>query len=167
MLGIVKAYTTRVGGGPFPTEIDDALAHQIRECGNEYGTVTKRPRRIGWLDVPALKHAKRVSGITDIAVTLLDVLTGISEIKICVDYKINNKVINNYPGDNATISKIEPVYINMAGWSEDITNVTSFAQLPKNAQNYLLKIKELTDLELSIFSVGPGRKQTVIMKKLF
>ncbi len=167
VLGIVKAYTTRVGGGPFVTEIDGQLAHQIRERGNEYGTVTRRPRRIGWLDIVALRYAKRVSGITDIALTLLDVLSGVAEIKICVDYKINNKIIKTMPADNKTLEQVEPVYITMPGWNEDITNVSAFIDLPKNAQNYLNKIKELTNLELSVFSVGPERKQTIILKKLF
>ncbi len=167
VLGIVKAYTTRVGGGPFPTELDGPLAHQIRECGNEYGTVTKRPRRIGWLDIVALRYAKRVSGITDIALTLLDVLSGLEEIKICVDYKINGQVIKTMPSDNNILSQVEPVYFTMPGWSEDITKVSKFSDLPINAQNYLNKIKELTNLELSVFSVGPERKQTIIMKKLF
>ncbi len=167
VLGIVKAYTTRVGGGPFPTEIEGPLADLIRERGNEYGTVTKRPRRIGWLDAVALRYAKRVSGITDIALTLLDVLSGVPEIKICVDYKINNKIIATMPSDNSLLSKVEPVYITMPGWSENITQASCFNDLPINAQNYLNKVKELTNLELSVFSVGPERKQTVIMKKLF
>lgn len=167
VLGICKAYTTRVGEGPFPTEIDGDLAHYIRERGHEYGTVTKRPRRVGWLDAVVLKNAVRVSGLNYLSLMLFDVLTGIDELKICVGYELDGKVIDYVPGTLSFFKKCKPVYITMPGWSEDITNVTSFDELPQNAKNYLRKIEEVTGTKVAIFSVGPDRKQTIELVKIF
>ncbi len=166
-LGITKSYTTRVGEGVFPTEFENEVAKKIREVGNEYGTTTKRPRRIGWLDTVILKHAKRVSGLTGLSIMLLDVLSGLEKLKICVGYKLEGEMIDYIPADIHQYEKCEPVYIELDGWKEDITNVTSFDELPNNAKNYINKIVELTGIPVKIFSVGPDRTQTILMKEIF
>ena len=167
VLGICKAYTTRVGSGPFPTEIDGELANYIRERGHEYGTVTKRPRRIGWLDCVTLNYARRVSGINYLSIMLLDVLTGLDEIKICYEYDLDGKPLNTVPATLKELEKVTPKYITLKGWKEDITHVTSFDELPENAKIYIKKIEELTKAEVAIFSVGPDRSQTIKLKELF
>ena len=167
VLGICKAYTTRVGEGPFPTEIEGELANYIRERGHEYGTVTKRPRRVGYLDCVALNYARRVSGINYLSLMLFDVLSGIKKLKICYAYELDGKVINTMPATIDELERVKPLYIEMDGWDEDITHVTSFDELPLNAQKYLRKIEELTKCEVVIFSVGPDRKQTIRLKDFF
>lgn len=167
VLGICKAYTTRVGSGPFPTEIDGDLANYIRERGHEYGTVTKRPRRIGWLDCVTLNYARRVSGINYLSIMLLDVLTGLDEIKICYEYDLDGKPLNTVPATLKELEKVTPKYITLKGWKEDITQVKSFDELPENAKAYIRKIEELTKAEVAIFSVGPDRSQTIKLKELF
>ncbi len=166
-LGIAKAYTTRVGDGPFPSELFDDIGDLIREKGHEYGTVTKRPRRIGWLDINVLNHASRISGVDGWAITLLDVLTGLKEIKICVSYKYKDKILNTIPSTLEEYSKYVPQYITMPGWEEDISNVKTFDDLPENAKNYLNKIVELTNVPLAMFSVGPSREQTIVLYNPF
>jgi len=166
-IGVTKAYTTRVGSGPMPSEIEGDLAHQIREVGKEYGTTTGRPRRIGWLDTVILNHTRRVSGLTYLSVTLLDVLTGIDTLKIAVSYELDGKTIDYVPAEIEDFSRCVPNYIEMPGWHEDITQIQSFDQLPQNTKNYLNKISELTKVELGMFSVGPDRKQTIFVKALF
>lgn len=167
VLGICKAYTTRVGEGPFPTELFDDLADHIRENGHEYGTVTKRPRRVGYLDCVALNYARRVSGITHLALMLFDVLSGIKTLKICYAYELDGEILKTIPATNYEYSRVKPLYIEMPGWQEDITNVKSFDELPVNAQNYLKKIEELTKVKVSLFSVGPDRHQTIEIGSLF
>ena len=167
VLGICKAYTTRVGEGPFPTEIETDTASYIRERGHEYGTVTKRPRRIGWLDLFALNYARRVSGINYLALMLIDVLSGLDEIKVCTGYKIDGKVINYIPATIKELHKVEPVYLTLPGWNEDITNAKTFDELPNNAKIYIRKIEELTKTEVAIISVGPDRSQTIKIKDIF
>ncbi|MCM1131567.1 MAG: adenylosuccinate synthase [Roseburia sp.] len=167
VLGICKAYTTRVGEGPFPTEVEGPLATYIRERGHEYGTVTKRPRRVGYLDCVALNYARRISGINHLALMLFDVLSGLETLKICYAYELDGKRINTIPATTYDFSRVKPVYIELPGWKEDITNVTSFDALPKNAQNYILKIEELTKIKVSLFSVGPDRKQTIVLEEMF
>jgi len=167
VLGICKAYTTRVGEGPFPTEIEGELANYIRERGHEYGTVTKRPRRVGWLDCVALNYARRVSGINYLSLMLFDVLTGLETIKICYAYELDGKIINTIPASLDELSRVKPLFIEMPGWKEDITNVKSFDELPINAKNYIKKVEELTKSEIVIFSVGPDRLQTIELKKFF
>lgn len=167
ILGICKAYTTRVGEGPFPTELDGDLAHYIRERGHEYGTVTKRPRRVGYLDCVALNYARRISGINYLALMLFDVLSGLETLKICYAYEMDGKIINTVPATLEEYQNCKPLYIEMPGWEEDITNVTSFDELPLNAQNYIRKIEELTKTEIVLFSVGPDRKQTIKLKEFF
>lgn len=167
VLGICKAYNTRVGGGPFPTEIEGDLAHLIRERGHEYGTVTKRPRRVGYLDCVVLKHAVKVSGITNWSLMLFDVLTGIDELKVCTSYKLDGKIIDYMPGTLSTFERCEPIYETLPGWTEDITHVTSFEELPLNAKNYIRKIEEVTGVDVAMFSVGPDRLQTIVIKEVF
>lgn len=167
VLGICKAYTTRVGEGPFPTEIDGEIAHYIRERGHEYGTVTKRPRRVGYLDAVVLNYARRISGINHLALMLFDVLTGVETIKICYAYELDGKVINTVPSTIYDYERVKPLYVEMPGWTEDITNVKTFEELPVNAQNYIRKIEELTKIKVSLFSVGPDRKQTIKLEEFF
>lgn len=161
VLGITKSYTTRVGEGVFPTELFSDISNTIRETAHEYGTTTGRARRIGWLDTVVLKHGKRISGITDLAITLLDVLTGFEKLKICTSYMLDGKEIDYIPSTIEELNKCKPVYIELDGWYEDISNVKSFNNLPKNAKNYIHKIEEITGINVSIISVGPDRKQTI------
>ena len=161
VLGITKSYATRVGEGVFPTELFSDISNTIRETAHEYGTTTGRARRIGWLDTVVLKHGKRISGITDLAITLLDVLTGFEKLKICTSYMLDGKEIDYIPSTIEELNKCKPVYIELDGWYEDISNVKSFNNLPKNAKNYIHKIEEITGINVSIISVGPDRKQTI------
>lgn len=167
VLGIAKAYTTRVGEGPFPSELHNSLGDLIRERGHEYGTVTKRPRRIGYLDTVVLNHAIRVSGITYLAIMLFDVLSGVEELKICYAYELDGKIIDCIPSTLSEYQRCKPCYLSMESWSEDISGVRSFEELPQNAKAYLRKISELTDRPIAIFSVGPDRSQTIVLKDLF
>lgn len=167
VVGIVKAYTTRVGSGPFPTELDGDIAHYIRETGHEYGTVTKRPRRVGWFDAVVVNQSRRMSSLTGISLMLLDVLTGIETLKLCVAYKLDGEEIYALPSTIAELERVEPVYEEMPGWKEDISKVTSFDELPVNCQNYIKRIEELIHCPVVIFSVGPDRKQTIVLKEVF
>jgi adenylosuccinate synthase len=147
--------------------MEDVLAEQIRKVGNEYGTTTGRPRRIGWFDAAIIRYSARISGLTDIALTLLDVLTGLDEIKIAIDYKLDGIIIDSVPSTEILFNSVEPVYITLPGWTEDITKVKSFEELPINAQEYLLKIQETTGVKVSIFSVGPERSQTIELRNVW
>ncbi len=167
VIGVCKAYTTRVGDGPFPTELDNEIGQRIREVGREYGTTTGRPRRVGWFDAVVVTHARRVSGLTDLSINCLDVLTGIDTLKICVAYKYGDEVINAFPANLKTLAKCEPVYEEFAGWTEDITGVKSLEELPTNARQYVERISELLNVPLSIFSVGPDRTQTIIVREMY
>lgn len=166
-VGVTKAYSTRVGEGAFPTEIFGNTADHIREVGHEYGVTTGRARRIGWFDGTIVRHAKRVSGLTGLSIMLLDVLTGIPKIKICKGYMLDGKEIDYVPGSIRQFEKCQPIYEELDGWTEDITSVTSFDELPLNAQKYIKKIEEITGVEAVMFSVGPDRKQTIVMKEMF
>lgn len=167
VIGVTKAYTTRVGAGVFPTEFEDETAKTIRETGNEYGTTTRRPRRIGWLDLVVLKHVKKINGLNNLSVMLLDVLTGIKELKICVSYYLDGKEIDYIPADYYEYERCIPNYITVPGWDEDITKITSFDELPQNCQNYLKTIENILKTKVTIVSVGPDRKQTVTLKNIF
>ena len=167
VIGVTKAYTTRVGEGVFPTEFKDDIADRIREVGHEYGTTTNRPRRIGWLDMVVLKHVKRINGLNNLSIMLLDVLTGIDELKICVKYRLNNQEIDYIPADYNDYKKCEPIYITLPGWKEDISKTTRFEDLPVNCQNYLKTIENLLKTKVAIISVGPDRSQTVTLKNIF
>ncbi len=165
-LGICKAYNTRVGAGAFPTELDGDLAHYIRERGREYGTVTGRPRRVGYLDTVALAYACRISGIDSLAVMLFDVLSGMKELKICTHYILDGKKIDYIPSTVSDYERCEPVYIDMPVWEEDITLCKNYDELPENAKKYLKKIEELTGTPIEYVSVGPDRIQTIEIKKI-
>lgn len=167
VLGVCKAYTTRVGEGPFPTELDGELAHCIRERGNEYGTVTGRPRRVGWLDAVILKHTRRVSGVNYLSLMLFDVLSGLDAVKICVGYELDGKRIDSIPSTIPAYSRCKPVYIEMPGWKEDVTGICGIGELPPNALNYIRKIEELTSIKVAVLSVGPDRRQTIILEDIF
>ncbi|MGY0569145.1 adenylosuccinate synthase [Bacillus safensis] len=167
VVGVSKAYTTRVGDGPFPTELHDEIGDQIREVGREYGTTTGRPRRVGWFDSVVVRHARRVSGITDLSLNSIDVLTGIEKLKICVAYKLNGEITEEFPASLNELAKCEPVYEEMPGWTEDITGVTNLSELPANARHYLERISQLTGIPLSIFSVGPDRSQTNVVRSVY
>ncbi|HLS67203.1 MAG TPA: adenylosuccinate synthase [Pseudogracilibacillus sp.] len=167
VLGVAKAYTTRVGDGPFLTELTDKIGDQIREVGREYGTTTGRPRRVGWFDSVVVRHARRVSGITDLSLNSLDVLTGIETLKICVAYKYNGNLIKEFPANLNTLAKCEPIYEELPGWTEDITGVRSLHELPENARHYLERVSQLTEIPISIFSVGPDRSQTNVVRSVY
>ncbi|WP_162140205.1 adenylosuccinate synthase [Haploplasma axanthum] len=166
-VGVTKAYSTRVGEGPIPSEMFDEIGNNIRIKGNEFGTTTGRPRRIGWLDTVVLRYTKRVSGLSYLAVTLLDVLTGLDKIKIVKSYMLDGKEIDTIPAHIKDYERVVPNYLEVAGWSEDITNVKSFEELPLNAKKYLKMIEELTGVKVAIFSVGPKREQTIEILPIF
>ena len=167
VVGIVKAYTTRVGEGPFVTELFDETGERIRTQGREFGTVTGRARRCGWFDAVIVKYAARVNGITSISFMLLDVLTGFDKIKICTAYKMGDKIINNFPASLEDLAKCEPVYEELDGWNEDLTNIEKFEDLPENAKKYIARIEELIDVNIDLVSVGPNRTQTMIRRNIF
>jgi adenylosuccinate synthase len=167
VFGVTKAYTTRVGAGVFPTEFEDETAKTIRNIGKEYGTTTKRPRRIGWLDLVVLKHFKRINGLDHIGITLLDVLTGIKSLKICVSYNLDGNEIDYIPADYSEYERCIPNYITLPGWTEDITKIKGYLDLPINCRNYLKVIEEQLKTKVTIISVGPDRQQTVTLKNIF
>lgn len=164
IVGITKAYTTRVGAGPFPTELDDADGAHLREVGAEFGSVTGRPRRTGWLDLPALRYAARVDGIDGLAVTKLDVLTGMQRLRICVGYDTKAGRTEEFPIDEMEVpGSIVPVYHDLAGWNESLANARRLDSLPSKARAYLDFISEQTGIPLYLVSVGPGREETVML----
>ncbi|WP_273483489.1 adenylosuccinate synthase [Desulforamulus ruminis] len=167
VIGIVKAYTTRVGEGPFPTELQDELGEEIRKNGNEYGTTTGRPRRCGWFDAVIVRYAARISGLDSLAITKLDVLTGLPVVKLCSGYRYKGEIIREFPASLRELAKCEPVYEEFPGWSEDISNVTRFEDLPANAKRYLERIIELTEVKISLIGVGVKRSQTIVLEDLF
>lgn len=167
VVGVCKAYTSRVGTGPFPTELHDEIGERIREVGHEYGVTTGRPRRIGWFDSVLMRHSCRVSGVTQLALNCLDVLSGIDELKICVAYEKDGEQTIAYPANLEEMKEYTPVYETYPGWKEDITSCQSFEELPVNAQNYLNRIVELIGVQLASFSIGPDREQTVILEDMW
>ncbi|MEZ0391177.1 MAG: adenylosuccinate synthase, partial [Pseudobdellovibrionaceae bacterium] len=160
VLGIFKAYTTRVGAGPFPTELQDDVGARIQKEGHEFGSTTGRPRRCGWLDLVALKYAIRVNGITNLALMKLDVLTGFDKIGVCTGYKLNGEVISEFPTSAHELEKIEPVFEYMPGWKEDISKINALMDLPRAATNYIDFIGKQIGAPIDVISVGPGREQT-------
>lgn len=162
VMGVVKAYTTRVGEGPFPTEFDRKMSIRIREKGGEYGATTGRPRRCGWLDMVIVRHSVMVNGITELAITKLDVLSGLDKIKICTAYKYNGRVIKNFPADMSLLKKVVPVYTELPGWKESISNVRKISNLPKNAKRYIAYMEKLSEAKAKIVSVGFDRTETII-----
>ena len=167
VIGVCKSYTSRVGDGPFPTELFDEDGHHIREVGREYGTTTGRPRRVGWFDSVVLRHSRRVSGITDLSINSIDVLTGLDTVKICTAYELDGEKITEYPANLDQLRRCKPIFKELPGWTEDITGCRSLDELPENARNYLERISELCGVHISIFSVGPDREQTNLLEQLW
>ena len=167
MLGIVKAYTTRVGAGPFPTELFDDMGEHLATVGAEFGATTGRPRRCGWFDAVALRRSIINSSVSGLCVTKLDVLDGLETIRIAVGYEIDGKPINGLPVLVDRFADCRPVYEDMDGWAESTVGVTSHGDLPKNAQRYLARIEELAGIPIDIISTGPDREQTIIKRHPF
>ncbi len=167
VLGIVKAYTTRVGSGPFPTEITDSLGDRLREKGGEYGATTGRPRRCGWLDMVILKHSARINGLTGIAITKLDILDGLDVIKICTAYKHQGKLYEEFPKEINIFSECEPVYIEMPGWHASTQGVTDYNGLPMTAKAYIKKIEKILKIKVHLISTGQRRDELIMLKEQF
>ncbi len=165
VVGVVKAYCTRVGEGPFPTEQLNEIGDKLRDAGHEYGTVTGRPRRTGWLDACVVRYAGLLSGIDYMAVTRLDILDNFDEIKICVGYKFEGKELNEMPASLKVLGAVEPVYETFDGWKTDISKIRNYDDLPNNAKKYLQRMAEVTNIKIGIVSVGPNRDQTIIVAK--
>ena len=163
VVGVVKAYTTRVGNGPFPTELNDEMGERIRDIGHEYGATTGRPRRCGWLDTVILRMAERINGLTSIAVTRVDILDQIEELKICTHYTRNGERVDHFPADLNVLAECEPVYETLLGWQADTTKCRTFDSLPEQAKTYLTRISELSGVKISIVSVGPDREETIFV----
>jgi adenylosuccinate synthase len=164
VIGVIKAYTTRVGGGPFPTELTDDTGEKIRRTGKEYGTVTGRPRRCGWFDAVAVRYSSALGGVDALAVMLLDVLSDFAEIKICTAYRKGDETITAFPSNVECLAQCEPIYETMPGWQTDISGIRSPQELPANARRYLDRLCEIIGLPAAIVSVGPDRAQTLFMK---
>ncbi|MGI6284319.1 adenylosuccinate synthase [Neomoorella humiferrea] len=167
VLGVAKAYTTRVGAGPFPAEAKDDTGDMLRERGREYGTTTGRPRRCGWLDAVILRHAAEVNGLTGLALTKLDVLTGIEPLRICTGYRYGGEVLKDFPAALKVLEQCQPVYEELPGWQEDISNAKTLADLPSACRGYIRRVEELTGVPVQIVAVGPQRKQTIILEDPF
>ena len=167
VLGVAKAYTTRVGEGPFPTELKDAEGDMLQQRGMEFGTTTGRKRRCGWLDAVILRYAVRLNGLTDLAITKLDVLDEFPAVKICTAYKYKGTLIDEFPESIEVLEGCQPVYMELPGWQEDISHITAYDQLPPNARRYLETIYELTGVRQTLISVGPKRSQTIVQEQLF
>ena len=161
IVGVYKSYFTRVGGGPFPTELENEIGEQIRKQGNEFGSTTGRPRRCGWFDAVAAKFTVMINGVNEIALTLVDVLSELPELKICTSYLLDGKETKEFPHNPNDLGKVEPQYIEVPTWKEDITQIKDYAKLPENARNYVEKIEEILGVRVSIVSVGPERTQTI------
>ncbi|KJU87569.1 adenylosuccinate synthetase [Candidatus Magnetobacterium bavaricum] len=165
VLGVAKAYTTRVGGGPFPTELEDATGEMLREHGGEYGATTGRARRCGWLDLIVLKHAVRVNGLTGLVITKLDVLDGLDGVSVCVGYRYGGKVLTEFPKEMTILEQCQPVYEQFDGW-RGTAGVRDFQKLPDNAKAYLKMIEERLNVPIVIVSTGQDRDDTVFLKDL-
>lgn len=161
-LGVAKSYITRVGKGPFPTELNDEIGDRIRNVGGEFGTVTGRPRRTGWFDAVIIRYAVRVNGLTSLAINKLDTLSGIETLKICVAYKKNGEILKDFPVDISLLEGCEPVYEELPGWTEDLSKCHSFDELPENAKNYIRFIEKQADCHVSMVGVGPDRTQNLM-----
>ena len=167
VIGIVKAYTTRVGAGPFPCELFDATGACIQEKGVEFGATTGRKRRCGWLDTVIVRNAVRLNGLTGLAITKLDVLGGLEELKICTGYGYNGNRLNEFPASLKVLAECTPLYETLPGWSEDISTIRQFGDLPQTTRTYLRRVEELTETPVQIVSVGPGRDETIVLKNPF
>lgn len=167
VIGIVKAYSTRVGEGPLPTEMHGEDGELLREAGKEYGATTGRPRRCGWLDIVQLRRAARISGLTYFVLTKSDVLGVFDKLRICTAYKIDGVEMDHFPNTLAQLEKVEPVYEEMPGWKTDISSCKSWDEFPKEAQDYISRIEELAGAPIAVISVGPGRDQTIVRQDPF
>jgi len=167
VVGVAKAYTTRVGDGPFPSEITGATADRIRKIGREYGTTTGRPRRIGWLDTVVLRHACRINGLSFLALTLLDVLAGFETIKICTAYRLRGELITHVPASLKALESCEPVFEELPGWQEDLSGVVRFEDFPETAKAYVRRVAQLLGVPVALVSVGPERLQTKVLHEIF
>ena len=161
-VGVMKAYTTRVGKGPFPTELEDETGEKIRQIGNEFGATTGRPRRCGWFDAVIGRFGVRTSGLTGIALNKLDTLTGLGDLKICTGYKKGDEIVTDFPASLTELAKCEPIYETLPGWDEDITGVRSFSELPATVKNYVKRIEELCGAKVIMVGVGPNREQNIL-----
>ncbi len=162
VIGIVKAYTTRVGAGPFPTELFDEWGELLRKTGHEFGTTTGRPRRCGWYDAPIARYSARINGLTDFVLTKLDVLTGIKQIPVCVAYEVDGKRVEEVPVSQSDFHHAKPIYEMFAGWDEDISVCRTFDELPKNAQDYVLALEKISGCRISAIGVGPQRDAIIV-----
>jgi len=162
VIGVAKAYTTRVGEGPLPTELTGEIGNRLRESGQEFGAVTGRPRRCGWYDAVAVRYAVRVNGLDALALTKLDVLDGMRELQICTSYRCNGATLTEFPGEIAQLAACEPVYESVPGWTSPTAGVRRFADLPRDAQRYIARLEELTGVPAAILSTGSGREDTII-----
>jgi len=167
ILGVAKAYATRVGAGPFPTELDDEVGERLRVKGNEYGSVTGRPRRTGWFDAAALKRAVQINGLSGICITKLDVLDGLDVVRVAVGYRVGNETRDILPVGAEALAICEPIYEEHPGWSESTVGVKSFDALPKNAQRYLRRLEALVNAPIAIISTGPDREETIVLRHPF
>ena len=167
IVGITKAYTTRVGSGPFPTELDDSVGEHLGKVGKEFGATTGRKRRCGWLDLVALKYAIRINGITNLSLMKIDVLSGLDTIKLCTNYEVSGEKTSIYPVTPGELSRVKPIYKEVPGWSEDISGAKSLQDLPANARSLISLIGAEVGIPIDVVSVGPGRKQTIWIKPLF
>ncbi len=161
-VGVMKAYSTRVGGGPFPTEQNNDTGNYIRERGNEYGTTTRRPRRCGWLDTLAVKYSVQLCGITSIALTLIDVLCGLDHVQVCTAYKYRGQRLESFRADMDTLAEVEPIYETLPGWRGNISACQTFEQLPHEAQQYVQRVEQLVGAPIRIISIGPERNATIL-----
>ncbi len=166
-LGITKAYTTRVGGGPFPTELEDEIGERLRHDGDEYGSVTGRPRRCGWFDAVVVRHAARLSALDGLAITKLDVLGGFDPVRICVGYRVDGETVEHVPASTRRLWNAKPIYEEMPGWTEDVSKARALDDLPKNARSYLDRLSDVTGVPIWMVSVGAGREQTIVLRDTF
>ncbi|MBI1815316.1 MAG: adenylosuccinate synthase [Deltaproteobacteria bacterium] len=167
VVGITKAYTTRVGAGPFPTELHDALGTKLRQDGDEFGATTGRPRRCGWFDAVVVRHAARLNGMNGMALTKIDVLTGIDPIKVCVAYDFNGKRIDEMPASAAVLRGVVPIYEDLPGWQQPLSNARQRADLPENAERYIRRLEELTNTPMMMIGVGVRRQETIVLANPF
>jgi adenylosuccinate synthase len=161
VIGIVKAYTTRVGSGPFPSELEDEFGEFLREKGHEYGTTTGRPRRCGWYDAPIARYSARINGVTDFVLTKLDVLTGLDKIPVCVAYDVDGTRVDEVPWSQSDFHHASPIYEYFPGWSEDLTGIREFDDLPQAAKDYVLALEAMSGARISAIGVGPSRDAIV------
>jgi len=167
VFGVVKAYTTRVGAGPFPTELTNEIGKKLQDVGREYGSTTGRPRRCGWLDLSVVKYANRLNGLTGLVLTKLDVLDGIDPIKVCIGYKLNGNPIEHFPGNLEDLASVEPIYEEFPGWTDTTIGIKTFDGLPENAKKYINQISKWLDVPLAVVSIGPGRDETIVLNNPF